>query len=537
MTSRSLGRRAGLLALLSTALVSSPAAAAGAGDLDPSFAGDGTLVTAVQGTAREVLVVPGAQAGDAPRVVVAGRAADGFFLARLTAAGAPDPLFNAGRPAEAAPAQVRDVAGAGRDGDGRLLVAGTTPGDGYAVARYLPNGTLDRTYGTDGVASGTELGAGVNDVLVQPDGRVVLAGDLDLGGGDVIGVLIRLDAAGTFDAAFGTDGFVTLDHRAYAAAAAAGGGTLVAAGPDLVRVPGNGRNPTVSAGNGFVADDVAVDAGGRALLAGPGLRVQRRVAAGGLDAAFGTAGLAAPAVAVPDAAAGGRAAVDAQGRVVVAGETAADFALARFLPTGAPDPAFGGGDGVVTTDLGTGTDGSTAVAVQPDGAILVAGRSGGHVAVARYLGAASAATTTPAETGTEPAPAATPAPDPQPVATPAPQQEVLGQSAESAVAFRLHRGQTLRVSRGALTFAVSCPPTGCRSLRFKLRLIESTKTVLTTRGRRATVVSGGRVRLRLERKALALLRRHGRLTAVLVAVGPDGGAVSSPKLTVRRAKR
>jgi len=534
MTSRSLGRRAGLLALLSTALVASPAAAAGAGDLDPSFAGDGTLVTGVQGTASEVLVVPGAQTGDVPRVVIAGRSADGFFLARLTAAGAPDPLFNAGRPAEAAPAQVRDVAGAGRDGDGRLLVAGTTADDGYAVARYLPNGTLDRTYGTDGVASGTEIGAGVNDVLVQPDGRVVLAGDLDLGGGDVIGVLIRLDASGRFDAGFGTDGFVTLDHRAYSAAAAAGGGTLVAAGPDLVRVPGNGRNPTVTAGNGFVADDVAVDAGGRALLAGPGLKVQRRLAAGGLDPAFGTAGLAAPAAAVPDAAAGGRAAVDAQGRVVVAGDTAADFALARFLPTGAPDPAFGGGDGVVTTDLGTGTDASAAVAVQPDGAVLVAGRSGGRVAVARYLGAAPA-TTAPA--GTDPAPAATPAADPQPVATPVPQLEVLGESAQAAVAFGLRRGQTLRVARGALTFAVSCPPAGCRGLRFKVRLLRGARTILTTKGRRAARATGGRVTLRLERKALALLRRQGRLTAVLLAVGADGGAVASPKVRVRRAKR
>jgi len=42
--------------------------------------------------------------------------------------------------------------------------------------------------------------------------------------------------------------------------------------------------------------------------------------------------------------------------------------------------------------------------------------------------------------------------------------------------------------------------------------------------------------VRLERRALALLQRQGRLTAVLVAVGPDGGAVTSPKLTVRRAK-
>ena len=47
---------------------------------------------------------------------------------------------------------------------------------------------------------------------------------------------------------------------------------------------------------------------------------------------------------------------DAAGRIVVAGtiekEGDASAAVLRFTPTGAPDPSFGGGDGVVVTDLG-----------------------------------------------------------------------------------------------------------------------------------------------------------------------------------------
>src|SRR5438552_2621478 len=50
-----------------------------------------------------------------------------------------------------------------------------------------------------------------------------------------------------------------------------------------------------------------------------------------------------------------------------------DVAVARYKPNGALDPAFGGGDGLVTTDFGGAYDLGSAVAVLPSGAILVAG--------------------------------------------------------------------------------------------------------------------------------------------------------------------
>ena len=55
--------------------------------------------------------------------------------------------------------------------------------------------------------------------------------------------------------------------------------------------------------------------------------------------------------AFPQGATGYAVAIDKQGRIVVAGYTLTaktDFALARFLPNGNPDPDFGGGDGRVT---------------------------------------------------------------------------------------------------------------------------------------------------------------------------------------------
>ena len=62
------------------------------------------------------------------------------------------------------------------------------------------------------------------------------------------------------------------------------------------------------------------------------------------------------------------------------------FALARYDPDGSLDSTFGGG-GVVTTDFGDGGvfgAGATAVALQTDGRIIAAGSSFGDFALARY---------------------------------------------------------------------------------------------------------------------------------------------------------
>lgn len=94
--------------------------------------------------------------------------------------------------------------------------------------------------------------------------------------------------------------------------------------------------------------------------------------------------------AFPQGTTGYAVAIDKQGRIVVAGYTLTaktDFALARFLPNGNPDPDFGGGDGRVTTNLG-GTDYAFDVALQSDGKIVVAGErdkaNGSQFAVVRY---------------------------------------------------------------------------------------------------------------------------------------------------------
>jgi len=70
------------------------------------------------------------------------------------------------------------------------------------------------------------------------------------------------------------------------------------------------------------------------------------------------------------------------GKIVVAGESDDDFAIARYNTDGSLDLTFGTG-GKVTTDFG-GVDEGRAVALQKDGKIVVAGASDGDFAVARY---------------------------------------------------------------------------------------------------------------------------------------------------------
>ena len=108
---------------------------------------------------------------------------------------------------------------------------------------------------------------------------------------------------------------------------------------------------------------------------------------GKLDGSFSVDGRAS---AFPKGATGFAVAIDAKGRILVAGYTLdaeTDVALARFRPNGSLDPDFGGGDGRVSTDLG-GTDYGFDIALASNGRIVVAGersrRSGSLMAVAVY---------------------------------------------------------------------------------------------------------------------------------------------------------
>jgi uncharacterized delta-60 repeat protein len=80
-------------------------------------------------------------------------------------------------------------------------------------------------------------------------------------------------------------------------------------------------------------------------------------------------------------------AIQSDGKIVIAGHLYIDgnyrFLVARYNTDGTPDTSFDG-DGHVITSFGGDTEVAHAVAIQPDGKIIVAGESAGSMAVARY---------------------------------------------------------------------------------------------------------------------------------------------------------
>jgi uncharacterized delta-60 repeat protein len=88
---------------------------------------------------------------------------------------------------------------------------GTAPSNNlFAVARYHLDGRPDGTFGEEGLLLGS-YGAQdnqVNEILIQPDGQIMIAGTSLQGNRDLFAIA-RLDPDGSFDDTFGEDGVVT----------------------------------------------------------------------------------------------------------------------------------------------------------------------------------------------------------------------------------------------------------------------------------------------------------------------------------------
>ncbi len=329
------------------------------GELDASFGSGGVVITSFSGVndvARAVALQPHG------RVVVAGGSANAFALARYLASGALDESFGVGG------VVITNVGGTAQANalvvqpDGKLVAAGVTDdgtGGRFALVRYMPNGALDATFGSGGAvttAPGSDDAAMA--LVLEPNGKLVAAGVTRRGGASNF-ALVRYLPDGTLDAGFGPGGVVTTDLSGDDAAThlvLEPDGKLVAAGVSrrggagnfaLVRYDGDGAlDGTFGAGGATITDF------------------------GGDDVANGL--LLTPA-----------------GDVVAVGSTSAgggeSFALAQYTAAGILDDAFGNG-GTVTTNFSAGHDQANAGATQANGNIVVAGQSGTELALARYIG-------------------------------------------------------------------------------------------------------------------------------------------------------
>jgi uncharacterized delta-60 repeat protein len=284
--------------------------------------------------------------------------------------------------------------------DGSIVTAGIAGKCDWGLARYLPNGALDPSFGAGGKVT-TSFYAPQSweeqafAVVRQGDGKLVAAGSALQVNGSLYGVmaLCRYSAGdGSLDTSFGT------------------GGKAI---PSDVLQTLRDLNLLNS-----VAYDVALLPDGRFVAVGTSphgginevnIVLARFTSNGFLDTGFGP-GTTPGAVAIDINATRGYSgnsyaqavALQADGKIVLAGfatpsagstppGTTHDFVVVRLLADGTLDPTFGIG-GIVTTDLqGGSTDRAYDVAIQSDGRIVVAGwtvPSGGFskdFALARYL--------------------------------------------------------------------------------------------------------------------------------------------------------
>jgi uncharacterized delta-60 repeat protein len=239
----------------------------------------------------------------------------------------------------------------------------TLGGSAFAIERFNGDGGLDPTFGAGGkVRTPFEAGdASASGLAVLPDGRFVVAGDIDIGGsqGELVAVA-RYNADGTLDSTFSGDGkvnakFPDAEHFTVSAVALQSDGRIVVGG-------------TVVRANGDSA-----------------FGLMRFTTSGALDTTYGTLrGVEVTEAIQQFNAAGSHAAtltdllVDPSDRMVAVGDMALFggfrvLAAVRYVPDGRRNANFTS-DGIVTLDIpGTYVESAEAVVRQTDGKLVLGG--------------------------------------------------------------------------------------------------------------------------------------------------------------------
>jgi len=415
-------------------------ALASGGGLDPSFSGDGWVRTLeVRSPTDSYLPSGGEDVALQPdgKILVTGELIDPtshwyFGVFRYTAGGSLDRSFAGGGFAEIDLGNAEFAHAVAIQRNGRVVVAGEADcrfAVCFALVRFLPDGRLDRSFGANGVVRTMFARYGASrayDVAVQPDGKIVAVGMRFRGTDaqdDELFAVARYRPDGKLDRTFSRDGLASVDFgygdADASAVAVQRGGRIVVAGSGarnanrtaadfaVARFRANGRLDRSFSGDGRATVDfghrladgvhgLALGRDGRIVLAGssgkrgavPRIAVARLLANGRLDRSFAGGkrltrpgrygGYARAVVQPPD------------GRIVVAGRVFDDgrfdtsaWALARYGRKGALDRSFGHG-GLVVSDFSTGADWVGGLAVQRDRRIVAAGSVGESQALARY---------------------------------------------------------------------------------------------------------------------------------------------------------
>lgn len=255
--------------------------------------------------------------------------------------------------------------------DGKVVATGSSynsiVGKYYInVLRYKTNGTLDSTFGIDGIVTDS---IGLSDdneascIAIQPDGKIVVGGyafistDFDF-------VLLRFNTNGTPDSTFGTYGIITKNL-----------------------------------GDDNFANSITLQADGKILLCGStsngvdqDFAVVRFNNDGSTDVSYAAAGMALVSMTSASEDIPTHIKIQPDGKAIIVGLSAntttyiPKVALLRLDTNGFPDNSFGNLGKVVNAFSANG-DQLTSVVLQPDGKLVAVGQSvntNADILVARY---------------------------------------------------------------------------------------------------------------------------------------------------------
>ena len=293
--------------------------------------------------------------------------------------------------------------------DGKIIAAGYVQGPGLGLARYNSNGTLDASFGSGGVVVSNLIPHGAKAVAVQPDGKIVVAGDVYTTATLFDFAVARFNSNGSPDTNFGTGGVVSLDYGVHHIDSLADvliqpDGRIIAVGSSyainnqaynditLARFNSNGTVDTDFGTGGWARADFGYgDNAYSALLLSDGkilvggltrsvgslddMTLVRFNADGSLDTSFATAGRAVADIVAQDAILD--MALQPDGKIVGAGyanrDSNMDIAVVRFNADGSLDSGFGVNGKRTTAFASDSEERANAVAIQADGKIVVCG--------------------------------------------------------------------------------------------------------------------------------------------------------------------
>ena len=340
-----------------------------AGGLDPSFGkGSGVFLDPVKlgtpnGSGLNNLDLVKVEADDS--IVAAGPAGTGtggmtFGVIHLKADGTLDPAF--GKKGEADVALPSGVGGTDFPAsllvqpDGKIVLIGQVSTGGTVVARFTANGASDPSFGANGVAIVSIPNADTIYGALQSDGKIVLTEPTFLSSASLSGfavTTVRLDPNGTLDPSFGNKGVATISDVAT--------GTQPNSNAPVERIEGMAIQPS---GRIVILANINTSYS----LASPSTpELIRLNADGSRDTSLSQSGITASGIATP-----GRLIVQPDGKLLVLGQAAKNNApiLVRLN-------ADGSLDGTATT-LGPSVI-PTRIALQPDGKVVLQGTNKAEV--------------------------------------------------------------------------------------------------------------------------------------------------------------